>query len=206
MSTVENYLSTFTEHQRFVQSIAIQMLGSSYNIAKSNGFRSWQTKRETEPQIEHKTVEQKPKDLKDTKQVLKVKKGRNPKIKPVYKKLIDSLKSSFDEGTVCLESISYCSLECLPSSGGVYWITDKRNVLFLGTTSDLKKNVILAIKSVRKKTSNLDLIEEINQLIDNKSIDNASSLNVVYLETCDAKERIRIKNKVKIEIAFAPIL
>ena len=206
MSCVENYLSTFTEHQRFVQSIAIQMLGSSYNISKSNGFRSWQAKQETETQIVDKIAERQPKDLKETKQVLKVKKGRNPKLKPVYKKLLDFLKDNFDEGTVCLEGISHSSLECLPCSGGVYWITDKKNVLFLGTTSDLKKNVILAIKSVRKKTSDLDLIQEINQLIDNKSTDNASSLCVVYLENSDAKERIRIKNKVKSEIAFAPKL
>ena len=217
MTSLEKYLSTFTEHQRFVQSIAIQMLGSSYNLAKSNGFRSWQSKQEPESQTNTNTntavpstnVEQtpiKPVASKEQKEIIKVKKGRNPRVKPIYKKLLNFLERSFDEGAVCLEGVAPFGLSRLPNTGGVYWLTNESNVLFLGTTSDLRKNVMLAIKSIRKKSYDESLTNAITQLIDNKYSIGPAELCVVYLETDDAKKRIRIKNKVKSESSFKPTL
>ena len=205
MSSLENYLSTFTEHQSFVQSIAIQMLGSSYNLAKSNGFRSWLSKQETQVGNQPATLTEAPKEP-EPKSTLKVKKGKNPKPKPIYKKLLDFLQANFDEGAVCLEGVAHFGLSCIPTNGGVYWITNEKDVLFLGTTSDLRKNVILAIKSIKKKCSDDNLKEAITQLIDNKSSVGAATLCVIYLETDDAKKRIRIKNKAKGEASFTPVL
>ena len=43
---VDEYLNAFTEHQRFVMNVAIEQLGSSFNVAKSTGFVKWKAKRE----------------------------------------------------------------------------------------------------------------------------------------------------------------
>lgn len=206
MATLDRYLSTFTEHQSFVQAIAKQMLGTSYNLAKSNGFRDWQAKQvevESKAAMINTTVEQ---ESEEPREVLKVKKARNTRVKPIYKKLLDFLERNFDEGAVCLEGVDSFGLSSLPCAGGVYWLTNKSDVLFFGTTSNLKKNVMLAIKCIKKKSSDESLTEAINQLIDKNCSVGPATMCLVYLETDNAKKRIRIKNKAKSETSFTPVL
>ena len=48
----ELYKSEFTEHQLFVMKIAMEQLGSSFNIVKSNGFKKWLQKYEEKQKLE----------------------------------------------------------------------------------------------------------------------------------------------------------
>jgi hypothetical protein len=41
---IYNYLSNLNEHQKIAYSIALEHLGSSFNIYRSNGFKEWKQK------------------------------------------------------------------------------------------------------------------------------------------------------------------
>jgi len=212
MTSLEEYQSVFTEHQCFVQNIAIQMLGSSYNLKRSNGYRAWlsqqadrlPTSKETitvEEQIqpiEPKTAESKP--------IITVKKPKNIRLKPIHKKILTFLSETFDVEAIALEGVTNSGILSLPTNGGVYWITNKTSVLFIGTTSDLRKNVMLAVKSIRKKTTDEVLVESINKLINDKIGIIAKTMCIVFLECDETKTRIRIKNRFKNEPQFTPSL
>jgi hypothetical protein len=44
MLSLKIYLSNLNEHQKIAYSIALQHLGSSFNIYRSNGFKEWKQK------------------------------------------------------------------------------------------------------------------------------------------------------------------
>lgn len=213
MTTLEDYQSTFTEHQCFVQNIAIQMLGSSYNLKKSNGYKSWLSKQEAKkeeskesPPIAAEQTTVLDNNPPKSKPILKVKKSKIIRVEPIYKKLLTFLSKTLDIGAIALEGITNFGVSSIPPCGGVYWITNHTTVLFMGTTSDLRKNVMLAIKSIRKKTSDEILIESITKFIDEKSGITSKIMCIVFLECDDSKDRIRIKNRFKNETQFAPSL
>jgi hypothetical protein len=76
----------------------------------------------------------------------------------------------------------------------------------MGTTSDLKKNIMLALKSVKKKTSDMELADSITKLIDENVGVSAQTMSIAYIECEDSKTRIRIKNRMKNETMFTPCL
>jgi hypothetical protein len=196
---VDEYLNAFTEHQRFVMNVAIEKLGSSFNIAKSTGFVKWKAKREAPtpapvaptPAPEPATpLEPSPVPQPKKKKKLVVKRKITPKAKeqrPVT--IADRLTALLLENKIeqtptplLLQTSETPSIE--HTGGSLYCIFGDTSMLYVGTTSDTKKNFRLAFRNVIKR------LKEGEQEL-------PSTLHAFIHETEDSKQRVKLRDIIK---------
>ena len=149
----EIYKSQFTEHQIFVMNIAIEQLGSSFNIVKSNGFKKWLQKQQ-QPVVQPAPIIEPPAPKKKKKVV--VKKKKTPKSKQEIKKqsklvsLIDNLlteewkeirkQTENQPFIVSDEALKTTIVPTLSNNSSLYCFFTEEKMLYVGTTTDTKKN------------------------------------------------------------------
>jgi outer membrane biosynthesis protein TonB len=202
---VDDYLSAFTEHQRFVMNVAMEKLGSSFNIAKSTGFAKWKAKRELSQQAPAPTptptTEQvptpapapepvQPPDQPKKKRKLVVKRKVTPSKKQqqpvtIADKVTTLLLANNVEQTptpLILQTSETPSIE--HEGGSLYCIFSDTNMLYVGTTSDTKKNFRLAFRNVIKR------LKEGEHTL-------PSTLCAFIHETEDSKQRVKIRDVIK---------
>ena len=204
---VDEYLNAFTEHQRFVMNVAIEKLGSSFNIAKSTGFAKWKAKREAPtpapiaptpthapqptPAPEPATpLEPSPVPQPKKKKKLVVKRKITPKAKeqrPVT--IADRLTTLLLENKIeqtptplLLQTSETPSIE--HTGGSLYCIFSDTSMLYVGTTSDTKKNFRLAFRNVIKR------LKEGEQEL-------PSTLHAFIHEIEDSKKRVKLRDTIK---------
>lgn len=205
-TSLQLYESQFNEHQQFVKSIAIEMLGSSYNLAKSNGYKIWLSEKEKE------VLNKEPVKNSTKEPVIHKVKARKLKVvrtkikeKTLTEKVLEYLKTEFDKVNFQKEELSYHLLTNFSNEAGFYTLINSKSVLFVGTTSDLKKNVILAcknvIKNIKDEEKNSKTIEQIKHAIGGKD----NELKEVFCIWCkedNNKRRIQLRNCVKLEYVY----
>lgn len=189
----EEYLSTFTEHQKHVMTIAIEKLGSSFNIAKSNGFLKWKSNRPTI--IQELSIPSTTPPAPKKKKRLVVKKTTIPPTENHILKSISIILNNYSiitpqpfhipESSSSLSSSSLLSL-INHTSGSLYCIFTDTKLLYVGTTSDTKKNFPLAYKSTMKQ----------------QSIQN-DKLYGMIVPNEDNKQRIKIRDIIKKQLFTA---
>jgi len=204
---VDEYLNAFTEHQRFVMNVAIEKLGSSFNIAKSTGFAKWKAKREA-PTPAHiaptptpapqptpapepaAPLEPSPVPQPKKKKKLVVKRKITPKAKeqrPVT--ITDRLTTLLLENKIeqiptplLLQTSETPSIE--HEEGSLYCIFSDTSMLYVGTTGDTKKNFRLAFRNVIKRLKGGE--QEL-----------PSTLHAFIHETEDSKQRVKLRDIIK---------
>lgn len=196
-SLVEEYRSTFTEQQLIVMTVAIEKLGSSFNIAKSNGFIQWKAKR-SQPTPQQSTPQQptpqptpQPSLTQSTpptkKRVVVIKKRKAA----MYEKITALLSGhQLDIPTSPME-FKLADAAALASSaaathtgGSIYCLFTDTAVLFVGTTSDTVKNFRLAYKSTVKA-------------IKESQDPQPDTLYGVIIPTEDNKLRVKLRDVIK---------
>ena len=214
---VDEYLNAFTEHQRFVMNVAIEQLGSSFNVAKSTGFVKWKAKREAgqqpiaptptptpaptpapqpTPAPEPATpLEPSPVPQPKKKRKLVVKRKITPKAKePRPVTIVDRLTTLLLENKIeqipaplVLQTSETPSIDY--TGGSLYCIFSDTSMLYVGTTSDTKKNFRLAFRNVIKR------LKEQDQTLQ-------PSLQAVIHETEDSKQRVKLRDIIKREFGL----
>lgn len=205
---VDEYLSSFTEQQHLVMNVAIEKLGSSFNVAKSNGFVKWMAKRgapqppstaplpQAAPQPPAAATPQPathsqaaiPKRKKLV--VKRPKVDRSPSDATVFSKLTAILaENGFPHPQSPLEFDSSERPKVENEGGSLYCIFSDTSMLYVGTTSDTKKNFALAFKSVIK-TLKQSVTQDGTTVIPSK-------LYAVISETEDNKKRVRLRDVIK---------
>ena len=210
---VDEYLNAFTEHQRFVMNVAIEQLGSSFNVTKSTGFVKWKAKREAGHQPIAPTptptptpqptpapepaspLEPSPIPQPKKKRKLVVKRKITPKAKeqrPVT--ITDRLTTLLLENKIeqipaplVLQTSEAPSIDY--TGGSLYCVFNDTSMLYVGTTSDTKKNFRLAFRNVIKR------LKEQDQTLQ-------PSLQAVIHETEDSKQRVRLRDVIKREFGL----
>ncbi len=200
---VDEYINAFTEHQRFVMNVASEKLGSSFNIAKSTGFAKWKAKREASQQAptpsppaaptpapEQTQIQSQPPDQPKKRRKLVVKRKITPKAKeqrPVT--IADRLTTLLLENKIeqiptplLLQTSETPSIE--HTGGSLYCIFSDTSMLYVGTTSDTKKNFRLAFRNVIKR------LKEGEQEL-------PSALHAFIHETEDSKQRVKLRDVIK---------
>jgi hypothetical protein len=196
---VDEYLNAFTEHQRFVMNVAMEKLGSSFNIAKSTGFAKWNAKRESSQQApapttastpEQTQTQSQPQDQPKKKRKLVVKCKVTPRKKqqePVT--IADKTTSLLLDNNVkqtppllLLQTSETPSIE--HEGGSLYCIFSDTSMLYVGTTSDTKKNFRLAFRNVIKR------LKEGEHTI-------PSALHAFIHHTEDSKQRVKLRDVIK---------
>ena len=199
---VEQYKSEFTEHQLFVMQIAIEQLGSSFNLAKSNGFKKWlQKQNEPKPETKPETKpEPKPEVKPETKPKKKVvRKKKSPKVKhqnePEEQQTTNQLITSLDKIDKILSTIQEWkdlrketqpfivtneTMSNLQPSGSLYCLFTTEKLLFVGTTSDTKKNLPLAYRTSKKTTTD--------------------EIHAIVLANDNSKQRVKMRDIIKKEL------
>ena len=188
---VDEYLSSFTEHQRFVMNVAIEKLGSSFNVAKSTGFAKWKAKRETTPSAPTPTQSQsqsQPPDQPKKKKKLVVRRKVTPnkkqQINTIADKLTTLLLDNNIEKTPTPLLLQTSETPLVEQEGGsLYCIFSDTSMLYVGTTSDTKKNFRLAFRNVIKRLKQDDSVP--------------SSLHAFIHETEDSKQRVKLRDSIK---------
>lgn len=210
---VDEYLNAFTEHQRFVMNVAIEQLGSSFNIAKSTGFAKWKAKREAgqQPTVRTPTptptpqptpaptpaspLEPSPVPQPKKKKKLVVKRKITPKAKAqqtvtITDRLTTLLLENKIEQTPAPLILQTSEPPSIDHTGGsLYCIFNDTSMLYVGTTSDTKKNFRLAFRNVIKR------LKEEDQTL-------PSSLQAVIHETEDSKQRVKLRDIIKREFGL----
>lgn len=191
----EIYKSQFTEHQIFVMKIAMEQLGSSFNIVKCNGFKKWLQKQQQEPTIEptkEPTIE--PTIPKKKKKVV-IKKKKTPKSKqePEIKAIADidavlteewkEIRKQSENQPFIMSSTITAKLS---NNSSLYCFFTEEKVLYVGTTTDTKKNLPLAYKTAKKA-----LVNEIDNQQDNQPI------YALVLPNDENKQRVRMRDRLK---------
>ena len=210
---VDEYLNAFTEHQRFVMNVAIEQLGSSFNVAKSTGFVKWKAKREAGHQPIAPTptptptpqptpapepaspLEPSPIPQPKKKKKLVVKRKITPKAKePRPVTITDRLTTLLLENKIeqipaplVLQTSEAPSIDY--TGGSLYCVFNDTSMLYVGTTSDTKKNFRLAFRNVIKR------LKEQDQTLQ-------PSLQAVIHETEDSKQRVRLRDVIKREFGL----
>lgn len=225
----KEYLDGLDEHQKFVMRVAIEKLGSSFCIVKSNGFKKWLSKREQEtiqPQVELSqqiVVPEVPFSAsvslaatKTTKKVKRVKKkAKSPTISPdaiaaapvpTAMQIIHTLASTSQWTSVLVDCPDYfivtpTRLAGLQQSPSLYCIFTNDRLLFVGTTSDTRKNFILALKGCKKHQENAHLVPAIDFALTGKPQDFTGDNILGFVITIDEnKIRVRLRDAIKKEL------
>ena len=206
----EIYKSQFTEHQIFVMNIAIEQLGSSFNIVKSNGFKKWLQKQQ-QPIIEQPApiIEQPAPIIEQSKKKKKVvvKKKKTPKSKQEIKKqsklvsLIDNLlteewkeirkQTENQPFIVSDEALKTTIVPTLSNNSSLYCFFTEEKMLYVGTTTDTKKNLPLAYKTAKKA-----LVKETENQQENQPI------YALILPNDENKQRVRMRDIIKKALLF----
>ena len=197
----EIYKSQFTEHQIFVMNIAIEQLGSSFNIVKSNGFKKWLQKQQQPAQqpAQQQTQQQTPtiEPPKKKKKVV-VKKKKTPKSKQESKlvSLIDNLlteewkeirkQTENQPFIVSDEALKTTIVPTLSNNSSLYCFFTEEKMLYVGTTTDTKKNLPLAYKTAKKA-----LVKETENQQENQPI------YALILPNDENKQRVRMRDIIK---------
>lgn len=201
---VNEYIASFTEQQHHVMNVAIEKLGSSFNISKSNGFKKWLTTRDEkpapiptpQPQPQPNPTPQPtspPQPTPPKKKVRIVKRKKSDKINdpeptptPIFAKLSKLLYTSdqIKEFPINDETIELLK----PSNSSLYCIYTATTLMFVGTTSDTYKNFKLAYKSVAKKIN---------------SNATPTTLYGLVIPIDDSKTRIKLRDKIKKNIEIS---
>lgn len=206
----EIYKSQFTEHQIFVMNIAIEQLGSSFNIVKSNGFKKWLQKQQQPvvqpapiieppaPIIEQPAPIIEPPAPKKKKKVV-VKKKKTPKSKQESKlvSLIDNLlteewkeirkQTENQPFIVSDEALKTIIVPTLSNNSSLYCFFTEEKMLYVGTTTDTKKNLPLAYKTAKKA-----LVKETEN----------QPIYALILPNDENKQRVRMRDIIKKALLF----
>ena len=205
----EIYKSQFTEHQIFVMNIAIEQLGSSFNIVKSNGFKKWLQKQQ-QPVVQPAPIIEQPAPIieqsKKKKKVV-VKKKKTPKSKQEIKKqsklvsLIDNLlteewkeirkQTENQPFIVSDEALKTTIVPTLSNNSSLYCFFTEEKMLYVGTTTDTKKNLPLAYKTAKKA-----LVKETEKQQENQPI------YALILPNDENKQRVRMRDIIKKALLF----
>ena len=228
-SLVDEYLASFTEHQRHVMGIATEILCSSFNVAKSTGFVKWRAKRQEsqqqpqqsqpqqsqpqqQPQPQQSQPQQsqpqqrQPHDSDKTTQPRPSEPEKPKKKRIVVKRKTPKQETSCDAAAPQLtlveriskhfanESLHALDKFALPPSakqmtvpheaGSIYCIFTDTRLLYVGTTSDTKKNFPLAYRSVLKEAAT-------------QSTPNGDQIYGIIAPTEDNKKRIKVRDVIK---------
>jgi hypothetical protein len=198
---VDEYLNSFTEHQLFVMNVAMEKLGSSFNIAKSTGFAKWKAKREAGQQPTAPTpqptpapepaspLEPSPIPQPKKKKKLVVKRKITPKTKQRPVTITDRLTTLLLENKIeqiptplVLQTSEAPLIE--HTGGSLYCIFSDTSMLYVGTTSDTKKNFRIAFRNVIKRLKEEDITLP-------------SNLHSLIYETEDSKQRVKLRDIIK---------
>lgn len=204
---VNEYIASFTEQQRHVMNVAIEKLGSSFNISKSNGFKKWLIKRDEKPAPTptpdpQPTPQPTPTPTPPKKKVRIVKRKKSDKDKvndpvptptstPMFSKLSELLCTSDQIKEFLINDETIELLKPAPTSSptinsSLYCIYTATTLMFVGTTSDTYKNFKLAYKSVAKKLNATTTI-----------------LYGLVIPIDDSKTRIKLRDKIKKNIEIS---
>jgi hypothetical protein len=204
---VGEYLSSFTEQQHLVMNVAIEKLGSSFNVAKSNGFVKWMAKRGAPqppstaplPQAAAATPSlATPSPATDSQAVIpkrklvvkRLKVTRSPSDATVFSKLAAILaENGFPQPQSHLEFDASKRPKVETEGGSLYCIFSDTSMLYVGTTSDTKKNFALAFKGVIKTIKQAESQDGTSAI--------PSKLYAVISETEDNKKRVRLRDVIK---------
>ena len=205
----EIYKSQFTEHQIFVMNIAIEQLGSSFNIVKSNGFKKWLQKQQQPVVQPAPIIEPQAPIIEPPKKKKKVvvKKKKTPKSKQEIKKqsklvsLIDNLlteewkeirkQTENQPFIVSDEALKTTIVPTLSNNSSLYCFFTEEKMLYVGTTTDTKKNLPLAYKTAKKA-----LVKETEKQQENQLI------YALILPNDENKQRVRMRDIIKKALLF----
>lgn len=192
---VDEYLSEFTEHQRFVMNVAVEKLGSSFNVSKSNGFLKWKAKRQDAPKPASTPAPAPASTPEPVKKKRRVVKRKTPTTVHTSEQPTTSasptietqLREHFTKQDLLPQesfALPKTHKEVKPTheTGSIYCIFTSTQLLFVGTTSDTKKNLPLAYKGVLKAQE-----KEQEQ----------STVYAIIAPTEDNKKRIRVRDIIK---------
>ena len=219
---VNEYIASFTEQQHHVMNVAIEKLGSSFNLSKSNGFKKWLTKRvekpaptpQPDPQPAPAPTPQpqpatQPTPTKKKVRVVKRKKSDKDKVKdndpaPTPTPMFDKLSKLFDDAVSSDQIKEFLindeTIELLkPSNSSLYCIYTETTLMFVGTTSDTYKNFKLAYKSVAKKLNSKHNEPNATATTTTSTI----TLYGLVIPIDDSKTRIRLRDKIKKNIEIS---
>lgn len=195
---VDEYLSSFTEQQHLVMNVAIEKLGSSFNVAKSNGFVKWMAKRgasqppSTAPPQQSESATPPPAVIpKKKKLVVKRPKASQPLCdSTVFGKLAAIIaENGLPQPQSPLEFDASTRPKVESECGSLYCIFSDTSMLYVGTTSDTKKNFALAFKSVIKTLKQAESQDGTSAI--------PSKLYAIISETEDNKKRVRLRDVIK---------
>lgn len=172
--SVDEYYNSLSDLEKSICEMARFKLDSSFNLAKCNGYKKWKAEREktqavqetpepapaTVPAPEPEPAEQPKPDAPVKKKVTVKKKKVSPKNKRVVKKkavvqtlplkICESIKNISQHSQADMSDLNKPFLDELDETAGVYIIASNDKCYSIGTTTDFKKNVRLACKSVLK--------------------------------------------------------
>lgn len=194
----ELYKSEFTEHQLFVMKIAMEQLGSSFNIVKSNGFKKWLQKYEEKQKLE---IEEKAKPVPEPesnppkkKKKIVIKKKKSPKNNTETQnniesknKIIDSIDNVLTEEWKDIRSntepfiMSNETISNLLNNSCLYCLFTTETLLYVGTTTDTKKNLPIAYRNCKKNQNKL----------------NEQEVYAIVLLNDNNKQRIKMRDLIK---------
>ena len=196
----EIYKSQFTEHQIFVMNIAIEQLGSSFNIVKSNGFKKWLQKQQ-QPVVQPAPIIEPPAPKKKKKVVVKKKKTPKSKQESKLVSLIDNLlteewkeirkQTENQPFIVSDEALKTIIVPTLSNNSSLYCFFTEEKMLYVGTTTDTKKNLPLAYKTAKKA-----LVKETEKQQENQPI------YALILPNDENKQRVRMRDIIKKALLF----
>ena len=200
----EIYKSQFTEHQIFVMNIAIEQLGSSFNIVKSNGFKKWLQKQQqplVQPVEPPAPIIEQPAPKKKKKVVVKKKKTPKSKQESKLVSLIDNLlteewkeirkQTENQPFIVSDEALKTIIVPTLSNNSSLYCFFTEEKMLYVGTTTDTKKNLPLAYKTAKKA-----LVKETENQQENQPI------YALILPNDENKQRVRMRDIIKKALLF----
>ena len=192
----EIYKSQFTEHQIFVMNIAIEQLGSSFNIVKSNGFKKWLQKQQ-QPVVQPAPIIEQPAPKKKKKVVVKKKKTPKSKQESKLVSLIDNLlteewkeirkQTENQPFIVSDEALKTIIVPTLSNNSSLYCFFTEEKMLYVGTTTDTKKNLPLAYKTAKKA-----LVKETEN----------QPIYALILPNDENKQRVRMRDIIKKALLF----
>ena len=180
--------------------IAIEQLGSSFNIVKSNGFKKWLQKQQ-QPVVQPAPIIEQPAPKKKKKVVVKKKKTPKSKQESKLVSLIDNLlteewkeirkQTENQPFIVSDEALKTIIVPTLSNNSSLYCFFTEEKMLYVGTTTDTKKNLPLAYKTAKKA-----LVKETENQQENQPI------YALILPNDENKQRVRMRDIIKKALLF----